>query len=549
MRKTFTAAAVTAALGAAVMLPVAAPAQQVGGSHILGLGELQPAPPRAVNQAPPAPPAPAIAATTGSFMLRRVVIEGRSSVPPAVLATAWQQQLGRRVDGKALSAVAFKVGKLEAAADIALYIVSFPHQDPDTGTVHISITEASVAHVVIDKRTKNARLGLIEAYVKPILQSRPLKRSVLERYVLLMGDIAGGKVGSAFVPVRNHPDQTELVLTVQQNKFFGGFTLNNQGTPALDATQIVANAGVNNLLREGERTQLIVGLPVTIKQYHYFGINDIEPIGTDGMTLALSAGQLVSHVDDGRIDGNAQIYSAILSDPVIRGVHTNVSTSLGLDVLNSSDAFLGFTASDERTRAVRAAVSYNDDKYLNGINTAVLTASQGVGILGARAAGPAYGGPNFFKGNISLQRLQALPGGFALRLSGIGQFTENRLPPSEEFDYGGPEYGKAFSAAELTGDEGIAGLAELAHTLPAAWLPTPLAGTALFVLTDYGEVWNRHTIYAPATDRAASFAFGMKLRLLGKVDVSLGAATPVIKPEYYGPNQHWRFVLATAGTF
>jgi len=142
-----------------------------------------------------------------------------------------------------------------------------------------------------------------------------------------------------------------------------------------------------------------------------------------------------------------------------------------------------------------------------------------------------------------------LPAGFILRISGAGQFTANRLPPSQEFEYGGSDYGQAFYAAELAGDEGIAGLADLSHPIPPSFLPRQLNGSAIFTSVDYGRIWNRHPIYVPATDRGASFAAGVRLMLLQKVQLQIAAATPLITPKYSPYNQHWRFVIGTTGQF
>lgn len=524
---------------------------QVGGLHILGTGELTVPQAPQVSQAPPAT-ATAIAPPqlkVSGFVLKQIVIDGASSVPPATLATAWEPAIGQKVNSADLGLIAQRIGDLEGQAGLALYAVSFPRQLIQNGTVHIRVVEISVVHVVITGKTKGENLGLIQGYAQNILASRPLMRSVLERNVLLMGDIPGTKVGSQFVPVPGHPDAVQLVLAVEPTMFDGGFSLNNQGTPLLDNTQAVVNAGVNNLFHEGERTQFILGLPLDITRYQYYGINDTESLGDSGLSLALSAGELVSQSFHHGPSGTATLLSVRLQDPVIRAVHTNVVLSGGMDAINSDNAYLGFTTSAERTRTLRLTASYTDDKYYQGIDNLGASVSEGINGLGARQAGPAYGKPDFTKGNFNFERLQLLPYNFVLRLAGSGQFTADRLPPSEEFTYGGPDFGAAFFAAELEGDEGIDGVAQLSHQIPAAYLPKQLAGTSLFVLADYGRVWNRNTIYAVPTDRAASFAAGIRFVAFSKFALQLGAATPIIKPEYQTHNEHWRFIIATSGHF
>ena len=66
---------------------------------------------------------------------------------------------------------------LEGKAGIALYTVSLPHQIIANGIVHIRVSEISVVHVVITGKTDHQKLGLMQAYARNILRSRPLLRS------------------------------------------------------------------------------------------------------------------------------------------------------------------------------------------------------------------------------------------------------------------------------------------------------------------------------------------------------------------------------------
>ncbi|HQT67526.1 MAG: hypothetical protein B7Z78_04560 [Rhodospirillales bacterium 20-60-12] len=535
------------------LLAVAAPLSahaQVGGFHLLGTGELQAPPPPQVSHAPPAAKqAPIAAPRMQAFVLRGIIIDGHSSVPAPQLTASWSHFIGQTVSTADLSTIATRIGTLEGDSDIALYTVSFPPQAIIGGIVHIRITEASVVHIVIAGQTAHQRLGLLKSYAQNIIASRPLRRSVLERNVLLMGDIAGAKVGSQFVPVPGQPDAVQMVLAIKQTKIFGGFSVNNQGQPILDNTQAVFNTGVNDLFHQGERTQLVLGLPLDVTRYQYFGLNDIEPIGTDGMTVSLSLGDLISRPINEPTSGNAELLGLRLNYPILRAVHRNLIISGGFDLLNSDNAYLAFTTSRERTRALRVSLSYNDDQYVEGIDNFGVTVSKGINIFGARPASIAYGGSDFSKLNLNLQRLQALPHGFALKLSALGQFTSDHLPPSEEFDFGGPTYGRAFTAAELTGDEGYAVSGELAHAVPMELLPRMLAGTAVFILADYGRIWNRQAIFQVPTDRAASFAAGIKFHIIDKFVLSIGVATPIVKPLYVPHSEHYRLIIQTAGHF
>jgi hemolysin activation/secretion protein len=542
-------------LGAAIPLLANA---QTDGLHMLGLGQLRvPLPPQlgrgpqpGKGGTPSYPHTTSPPAGIGGFVLRRIVIEGSSSVPRVTLENAVAPAIGHPVNGADLNLIVQRMAICEAEAGIALYSVSIPQQKIRHGVLHLRIVESAVVHVVITGQTDHAKIGLMRAYAQNIMRSRPLRRDVLERNILLMGDIAGSKIGSVFKTNPARPGQVTLVLSLQETKFFGGFSVNNQGSPLLYNTQAVFNAGMNNLFRQGERTQLVLGLPLDVTRYQFYGINDLEPIGGNGLTASLNAGELLSYPAAGdATSGNAEFLNTQLNAPVVRSVHRNINLGAGFNYLNSANAFLGATTSDERTRTLRFSMLYNDDEYFNGVNRISPSITEGLNILGARRASLAYGGPSFTKGELSFERLQILPANFLLRLSGTGQFTTDRLPPSAEFYYGGVDYGQAFYAAELTGDEGIAGLGELSHPIDVPYFPRFLAGTTIFTSVDYGEIWNRDPVYVVNTDRGASFAAGFRLMVFHKLQLQLGAATPLIEPESVPGNQHWRFVIATSGQF
>jgi len=524
---------------------------QTDALHLLGQGQLRVTPPQHFTKVPAARATLALAPSNlGAFVLREVIIEGTSSASATALRQAAAPAIGHEVNSAAISLIAQRIGQAEQNAGIVLYRVSLPAQKIQHGVLRLRIAEGAVAHVQIQNAANGRRLQLMRGYAQNILNSRPLRRRVLERNILLMGDIAGTKIGSRFIPDPASPGDVTLLLTLQQIRVFGGFSVDNQGSPLLYHTQAVFNTGINDLFHEGERTQLVLGLPLDVTRYQFYGINDIEPIGVNGVTLSLSAGELVSHPQsEDVLSGTAAFASAELDDPVIRSVHRNLTLGGGFTYLNSSDAFLGFTTSDERTRSVQGSITYNDDRYFNGVNRVSASVSQGLDVLGARMAGPAYGGPSFTKENIKLDRLQLLPGSFVLRLSLAGQTTTDRLPPSQEFEYGGADYGLAFYAAELAGDEGIAVLGELSRAIPAQYLPDMLAGSGVFTSLDYGRIWNRQPVYVPPTDRGASFAAGLRLLLLHKVQVQIAGARSIITPEYAPNNQRWRFVIGTTGQF
>ena len=217
--------------------------------------------------APSATATPSGVAANVRVVLRSVVVEGARAIPAASFAPLWQGLVGKTVTGAELTELGRKIADRYNAAGYALINVQVPPQDFAGGVVHVTVQEGYVEKVAIEGNTAGADLMLLKHYAARIIADRPLRRSTLERYILLMNDIPGLKVGSRFEPVPGHAGVAALRLTILRKRIEGGLAVNNQGNGQLGTTQATVNLVANNLFREGERTQVVFGAPITLKRY------------------------------------------------------------------------------------------------------------------------------------------------------------------------------------------------------------------------------------------------------------------------------------------
>jgi hemolysin activation/secretion protein len=540
-------------LAAAVLDPAAGVSQT--GPRLYDTGRLDTLKPIPARPGPAVPnPAPVIGAPAGlgrrQFVLNDLVVDGAASIPPGKIAATWQAYRGRTIDEKQLYAIAQAIGTVYANSDIALYSIFIPPQKFDGGPVHIRVVEGYVDAVAIEGNTNGADLSLLKNYAAKIVADRPLHRSVLAREVLLMSSIAGLTVGSKFEPLPGGaPGAVRLRLGVLRKTFQYGLDFTNQGASVLSRVQLGANVVANSVFREGDRTQLLFGMPIDINRYQYYGINHIEPIGDDGATVTINVGNLVTHAKGTLIGGNAVIASIQGSYPVILATKENLTVTADLDAIDSSNAVLGSTLSDERTRAARVGVSYAVQDESDAITGGTLTLSQGIDGLGARRGGPAFGGPSFTKITTRLVREQPLPWDFVARLRASAQYTPDHLPASEQLAYGGLDFGQGFETSALFGDEGIEAYGELAYKIPDTPIQPWLSGSEIFISADWARVYNIHTIYQYKNDSGSSAGIGVRTKLLGKVGVQLEVARVLQEPRSVGTHEGYRFVASLNGTF
>jgi hemolysin activation/secretion protein len=243
--------------------------------------------------------------------------------------------------------------------------------------------------------------------------------------------------------------------------------------------------------------------------------------------------------------GTTTVFGTVLTYPVIRSRSQTLNLFGDLDAIDSTVSVVAngarSQASQDSLRVSRAGGDYAlSDLLLGadrpGVNDMSARLSQGLLGLGATADGvstlPRPGeATDFTKFDARLSRTQTLFSPFAgasVALQGVlaGQFTNDTLPPAEEFYLGGLQYGRGYQAGELSGDRALAATAELQFDtsvdLENLGLADPLP-LQLYAFYDWGEVW-QHSRQSLA-GHLASTGLGARLTATSHAEIDLlGAA-------------------------
>lgn len=507
-----------------------------------------------VNQAPkPAKPSPAPAGKTKPeaasepaapqippFVLRQVQVEG-SSVSPALLTAAWRPFVGRTMDGKALTQLVDAVGEAENKGGIALYNVLAPDQDFADGVVRLQAVEGHISEVRISGGESSKGAQLVREYAARLTAERPLRRATLQRYISLIRDIPGLNADLDLKPGADTGSEV-LVATLKPKTVQFGLAVNNRGAALLGRTQAEGDLFLNSLLRPGDQTRLAVAVPTDIERFQYYAVTHATPLGADGTVLQLGASYLRTRPKGTDLEGDAEALNLQLTHPLIRSYVDNLYLTGSLDGLNSNNALLGQTISSDRTRALRLGLAYSRETDKTAVVGGAIV-SQGLGALGARTLDPVSSKLDFRKLNLKLAfNLQLVPQ-LVLRLNGAAQLTGDRLPAAEQFALGGEEFGRAYEAAAIVGDEGQAGSVELAWR--PTRLPTLLEGSEAYAFADAGQVSFKSRFgLAQQTQGLASAGGGVRLSLGGHTLLGLEAAKALRDIDPLTPGGHgWRGVF------
>jgi hemolysin activation/secretion protein len=215
--------------------------------------------------------------------------------------------------------------------------------------------------------------------------------------------------------------------------------------------------------------------------------------------VRLGASALYSEVrpgDDRRLTNDTtgtesfEIHGSIV--PVQSQLSTLVLTAAaGLSNVSERDIFGPIY--NDHIRTVSFTSDYRLQDGFGGSNYATLTYRHGLDIFGASPFGDNLvsrngASPNFSALDIYFTRYQTLLDNFSAKIAMASRTASGPLYISQQFYLGGAAFGRGYAAAEISGDNGLAGSFELRfEQRPNLHY---LAGYQLYAFVDAGAVWN-----------------------------------------------------------
>ena len=256
---------------------------------------------------------------------------------------------------------------------------------------------------------------------------------------------------------------------------------------------------------------------IPMKEMRYAGLKYQRPVwGAHGLNLELDAsigrtfpGATLKDLD---VKGLSHSLKAGLSYSPIRQRSQTLELKASFEARQSQTDFAGDELYDDRLRIVSLGATYNNADSYDGMNAFELTYSKGLDILGIREAGSdnlsrSEGRPDFHKLYVSAGRLQSLPYQFEFLTAIQGQYAFDPLLSSEEFGFGGGQFGRGYDPSEITGDKGLSASFELRRNMHLGNPNFAYQGYGFF---DIGKVWN---IAPNAADKISAASTGLGLRI------------------------------------
>lgn len=475
------------------------------------------------------------------FRVNEIIFEGNTKVKTASLNTLAESVIGQDIYFEDLLRVAKKITKYYQAKGFLTSYAFIPSQNIKNGVVTICIVESKVDSIDIEGNRwarswylKNIIMGKNGLREGDVFNARSLQGALRE--------INEEDYIEAQSVVSKNDDKTQLKLDVKDRfplKF--DFAWDDYGRSYTGVQRASFLLGLDNVTGMGDKiyggTILSSGATGVLAGYSI----PISPYGTrlsfDFSNSNINLGGPYKFLN---VKGKAQSYAIRVTHPLIENAKTSVVAYTGIDFVNASteSKLLNSTLSDYNLYVLRSGFhGMTDDKNGRWIGTLGFD----VGLPGATKG--EIRGPQgvFFKLVAGATRVQRLFGRTIGILRVNGQYSPNRLYTAEQMQIGGPYTLRGYQPAELIGDYGVTGTAEIRTPIPGLRkiLPNKLKfiddKVRLAVFYDFGWVQEHSHLYDYPQNFLHSVGFGSYISLTDWISLQFGVGIPLGK-KYYGEN-------------
>ncbi len=447
-----------------------------------------------------------------SVRLAGVAIRGLSLFDPIEFLPLYEQQLGHPIDIEALRTVAEQITAHYHQGGYTAARAILPAQKIRNGIAFVDVIEGVINRVRVTGEVHGDRRYL-ESFLNTLTLDQPIDSDALETARLLLNDLPGIAAYTRIQRIAGSADKFELVVDVRQTHWSGDLEFDNRGSKILGENQGLATLSSFSALGLFESIKLKILETINDNELGYYALNTSWPLGARGLRLNVDSsyteaepGAFLSPLN---IEVRNTSNSAGLAYPLLRTSRQSLYLDGKLNHYRSKAEVAGSQLTYDEIYSLILGLDYvlldpgnTYSRYsmditqgLSGLNRTLLNTADGEVSVGHE---------KFTVLELAASHRKTLTAKWSLLLKINGQYASRSLPPSQRFAFGGKSMGGAYDPAELIGDHGVAGRAELKYQLEQTFLP----GTKAWVYSyyDIGRLWN---IATHENDSAASGGLGI----------------------------------------
>lgn len=492
--------------------------------------------------------------TRPQFVLRGVTVSGAHAISSDRMAAVYQSYLGKKVSQADLPAIAGAISDLYRTAGFHLSRAIVPPQDIVDGRVRVQVIEGAI--VEAELKGDGAEQFGVRPMLAPVLAEQPSRLATLERQLFLINGRPGVRItDTALEELGGATGRFRLTVYVKTWHVFTSFGLDNLASSSVGPWQTYATGAFNSYLTPGDTLAVNVStIANDPRELGFARLSYDAPVGVEGVRLGASV--LYSAVRPGdarRLDSDITMTEAFELRAGIVPLQSQSSTL----TLTAATTFSNVSEHDvygpwynDHIRTASLTADYRLQDRFGGTNFATMIYRQSLDIFGASHFDDDLlsrdgASSNFSVLNFWFTRYQTLNDAWSLKLSAASQTASRPLFTSQQFYLGGAAFGQGYGAAEISGDNGLAGSLEVRFDQKLNF--RYWSGYQLYAFGDAGAVWNDGYRLSDGLSLTSAGA-GVRFFLPDDVLADFGVAVPL---SYRAPGNERRsprflFTLSSA---
>lgn len=495
-----------------------------------------------------------------TFVLTSVTVEGNTVFPTADLEQFYKDKIGKTVSLADMYGVRDAITKhyREKGYILSRAVVPAQHLGKNGADFKIRIVEGYINNVSVQGEFKGDK-DILDNYIGKLRKAGPLNSNDLERYLLLINDLAGTTATAVLKPApgQGNVGATDLVIETEHKYVNGLVTFDNSGTKYIGRHLLSGEASLNSALGLSEKITVQGTISANPNELKFGDISYQMPIGYEGTKIKVLAGKTVTHpgstLKDLDLDGRTEVFDVTVTHPFIRSRKENLTARAEFELKDTETDSFTTEIYDDRTREVTLGATYDLADNLGGVNLFDLSGSQGFYIFDASKTGEdpksrANGNTVYSKFNFEASRLQHVYDNIGILFAAAGQYSLDPLYADEEFGIGGSNFGRGYDFSEITGDQGLAGKVELQYGIDLGnkWVNS----AQLYTFYDIGQVWQRDQLPGErGKDSLSSAGFGSRFNFLNNASGFAELAKPLTRKVASENDKDWEFDFGLSYVF
>ncbi len=464
----------------------------------------------------------------GTSQIGAIVVRGNEAVSEDRYQTAVEEFFGQQATEETIERLTDELVQIAKEEGYSYARVEIDRKAVDLGILQAQIDEGRIDSIEIEGTDNALARQILEGLV-----GRPARKAELERALLLVTDIPALRLKGARFRRDGTGDARRGVLVVELIERGPSFRLeaDNYGSDNFGPIRARASAIARDVFDSGDELRGSVRAnPLEPDELVFVSAAYTSLIGTGG--AALSVDGSIGRTSPGEIQGAGDItgdtrrIGASLTVPIKRTRDGSAWVEAGISYISISQDDVRTLLRDDTV--VTASVGLRTRFALAGGTASTgVTIERGLGILDATRlndplASRFDGDGVFTKVRFSTDYRANLAKRLSLYIAATGQIADRPLLGSEEIALGGAYRGRGYNFAEVLGDEGVFGLAELRYNVPTGKLP--LRSLQLYGFVDGGYVSDIDA----SGDEGSLFSAGPGFRTrLGPVDLEVEGGFPL----------------------